>query len=544
MKRIITHKSPDLDAIGSVWLILRFLPSWEDAKVEFVSAGEKFEGSYDTFGGLSARKEGEAIEVVDGVETIHADTGLGKLDHHQIQDNNVCAASLTLEYVLANKDCSLHRHDTKREAVKRIVDLIIDDDHFQEFYYPEAEHDHYDFSLRGVLSGYKLMYQNQDEKITERVLEELDSLLHAFEAKIWAENEIKEKGVEFETKWGKGLGVETLNDAVLKLAQLQGYVIVVRKDPQQGFVRIKAKPTRRIKNQESRIKDDNELLRLAASIEKGSEHSLAEAIVRRAEEKKLNLEKVDKFRAVAGHGVEGIILNRKVIFGNRKLIEREKIEIESYREQIEKLEKEGKTLMMLGVDGKLLGLIAVADTIKESAKEGVGVLQKKGIEVVMITGDNRRTADAIASKLGIKRVLSEVLPDQKEVEVKKIQAEGKVVAMVGDGINDAPALASADIGIAMGTGTDVAIEAAGITLINKDLHSVASSIELSKKTMRTIKMNLFWAFGYNILLIPVAMGVLYPFFGILLSPIFASVAMATSSISVVTNSLLLKRVKI
>lgn len=293
-----------------------------------------------------------------------------------------------------------------------------------------------------------------------------------------------------------------------------------------------------------KLSEENIILFLAASIEKGSEHSLAEAIVKKAEEEKLNLEKVDKFRAVAGHGVEGIILNRKVIFGNRKLIEREKIEIEGYLEQIEKLEKEGKTVMMLGVDGKLLGLIAVADTIKESAKKGVEVLQKKGIEVVMITGDNKRTADAIASKLGIKRILSEVLPDQKEVEVKKIQAEGKVVAMVGDGINDAPALASADIGIAMGTGTDVAIEAAGITLINKDLHSVASSIELSKKTMRTIKMNLFWAFGYNILLIPVAMGVLYPFFGILLSPIFASVAMATSSISVVTNSLLLKRHKL
>src|SRR3989344_1774114 len=197
MKRIITHKSPDLDAIGSVWLILRFLPNWEDAKVEFVPAGEKLEGSYDTFGELSARKEGEAVEIVDGVQTIHVDTGLGKLDHHQTQDNNVCAASLTLEYVLANKDCSLHRHDTKREAAKRIIDLIVDDDHFQEFYYPQAEHDRYDFSLRGILSGYKLMYQNQDEKITERVLEELDSLLHAFEAKIWAENEIKEKGIEF-----------------------------------------------------------------------------------------------------------------------------------------------------------------------------------------------------------------------------------------------------------------------------------------------------------------------------------------------------------
>jgi len=237
MKRIITHKSPDLDAIGSAWLILRFLPTWEDANVEFVPAGEKFEGSYE--------KKGEVIEIVGGVETIHADTGLGKLDHHQIQDNNVCAASLTFEYVLANKDCSLHSHDTKREAVKRIVDLIVDDDHFQEFYYPQAEHDRYDFSLRGILAGYKLMYQYLDEKITEKVFEELDALLHVFEAKIWAENEIKEKGVEFESKFGKSLGVETINDAVLKLAQLQGYSLVVRKDPQNDVIRIKARPSKR-----------------------------------------------------------------------------------------------------------------------------------------------------------------------------------------------------------------------------------------------------------------------------------------------------------
>jgi leucyl-tRNA synthetase len=211
---------------------------------------------------------------------------------------------------------------------------------------------------------------------------------------------------------------------------------------------------------------------------------------------------------------------------------------------LEKLESEGKTVMMLSVDGKLAGLIAVADTLKETAKAGVGVLKNMGIEVVMITGDNKRTANAIARKLGIKRVLAEVLPDQKEAEVRKIQAEGKKVAMVGDGINDAPALAAADIGIAMGSGTDVAIEAADITLINKDLKSVAQAINLSKKTMRTIKLNLFWAFGYNVSLIPVAMGVLFPFFGILLNPIFASVAMATSSISVVSNSLLLKRFKI
>ena len=225
-------------------------------------------------------------------------------------------------------------------------------------------------------------------------------------------------------------------------------------------------------------------------------------------------------------------------------MEREKVPLEDQVEKIEQFESDGKTVMMLSVNGKLAGLIAVADTLKESAKAGVEALQKKGIEVVMITGDNQRTAQAIASKVGITRVLAEVLPDQKGAEVKKLQAEDKVVAMVGDGINDAPALATADIGIAMGTGTDVAIEVADIILINKDLRSVASAIELSRKTMQTIRMNLFWAFGYNIILIPVAMGVLYPFYHVLLNPIFAGAAMAFSSISVVSNSLLLKRVKI
>lgn len=288
----------------------------------------------------------------------------------------------------------------------------------------------------------------------------------------------------------------------------------------------------------------DEVLRLAASIEKGSEHSLAESIVKYADEQKVSTDSVTRFQAIAGHGVEGLVGNKKIFFGNRRLMDREKVDYKDESSQISKLETEGKTVMMLTIDSKLAGLVAVADTIKDTAKEGVAALKKKGIEVVMITGDNQRTANAIAKKLGIDRVLAEVLPDQKEAEVRKLQAEGKKVAMVGDGINDAPALAAADVGIAMGTGTDVAIEAADITLINKDLQSVASAIELSKKTMRTIKLNLFWAFGYNIILIPVAMGVLYPFFGLLLSPIFASVAMATSSVSVVSNSLLLKRYKI
>ncbi|MDP3710744.1 MAG: heavy metal translocating P-type ATPase [bacterium] len=287
----------------------------------------------------------------------------------------------------------------------------------------------------------------------------------------------------------------------------------------------------------------DDILQLAGSIEKGSEHSLAEAIVKEAESKQLSLSKVEKFQAIPGHGVEGIVNGKRIVFGNKRLMDKEGIDISSAGNEISTMENGGKTVMMIGAEGKLIGLIAVADIIKESAREGLAALQQLGIEVAMITGDNQRTASAIGRSLGITKILAEVLPDQKEAEVRKIQAEGKVVAMVGDGINDAPALAAANVGIAMGSGTDVAIEAADITLINKDLRSVATAIQLSKKTMRTIKQNLFWAFGYNIILIPVAMGALYPLWGILLNPIFASVAMATSSVSVVANSLLLKRKK-
>lgn len=283
------------------------------------------------------------------------------------------------------------------------------------------------------------------------------------------------------------------------------------------------------------------LLLLAASLEKGSEHSLADAVLKKAEEKKYQLQAVSQFQAVAGHGIIGVIKRQKVAFGNRKLMNQEKTSYASVEKDIQALESEGKTAMLLSVNKKLAGIIGVSDVVKETAKEGVLLLQKRGIEVVMITGDNARTAAAIAKKLGITRFLAEVLPDQKEKEVRNIQSEGKKVAMVGDGINDAPALAAADVGIAMGTGTDVAIEAADITLVNRDLKTVSQAISLSQKTMRTIRQNLFWAFGYNVILIPVAMGVLYPFFGILLSPIFASVAMASSSVSVVANSLLLKR---
>jgi Cu+-exporting ATPase len=286
------------------------------------------------------------------------------------------------------------------------------------------------------------------------------------------------------------------------------------------------------------------LLSVAASVEKGSEHSLAEAIVKKAVDSNINFSDVTKFNSITGHGVQGLVDKKHISFGNKKLMLKEKIALDKQLTIIEQLESAGKTVMILATDNKLTGLIAVADTIKDSAKEGVKKLTEQGIEVIMITGDNEKTAHAIAQKVGITRILADVLPDQKEAEVRKIQSENKVVAMVGDGINDAPALATADVGIAMGSGTDIAIESANIILINKDLRSVAASIQLSKKTMWTIKTNLVWAFGYNIILIPVAMGILYPFMGILMNPIFASIAMASSSISVVTNSLLLKRVKI
>ncbi|MCX8008694.1 MAG: heavy metal translocating P-type ATPase, partial [Patescibacteria group bacterium] len=268
----------------------------------------------------------------------------------------------------------------------------------------------------------------------------------------------------------------------------------------------------------------NDVIRFAASLEKSSEHSLAEAIIGYAEEHTIKTYPVTKFITVAGHGIEGIIDGKKVILGNQKFMDRQKVSFSNITHHIQKLEHEGKTVVLLAIDGTISGLIAVADTIKESAKEAIKALQKKGIEVVMMTGDNQRTAHAVGQKLGIQHILPDVLPDQKEAEVRNLQKEGKRVAMVGDGINDAPALAVADIGIAIGSGTDIAIETADIILIHKDLKSVSKAIELSKQTMRTIKQNLFWAFGYNVILIPVAMGLLYPFFGIVLNPVFAGIA--------------------
>ena len=286
-------------------------------------------------------------------------------------------------------------------------------------------------------------------------------------------------------------------------------------------------------------KDD--LLFHAASAEKGSEHPLGEAIVRGAESQGISLDPADEFEALPGHGIRAVVKQREVILGNERLLSERNIGIGPLRDEGARLSSLGRTPMFVAIDGKAAGIIAVADTVKEHSKEAIVGLRALGLEVVMLTGDNRRTAEAIAAELGITRVLAEVLPQDKMDNVKRLQAEGRVVAMVGDGINDAPALTQADVGIAIGTGTDIAIEASDVTLIKDDLRGVATAMRLSRRTMLTIKQNLFWAFFYNIIGIPVAAGALYPFFRILLNPMFASAAMAFSSVSVVTNSLRLKR---
>ncbi|MFC2001887.1 heavy metal translocating P-type ATPase [Chloroflexota bacterium] len=301
-----------------------------------------------------------------------------------------------------------------------------------------------------------------------------------------------------------------------------------------------------------------EVLRLAASVERGSEHPLGEAIVKAASEKKLKLHTTSGFNAIPGHGVEASVIRKKVLLGNLKLIKDRGLSLNGLEAEANRLWMQGKTVMFLGIDKQVTGIIAVADTLKPNAQKAVSALHRMGIEVVMLTGDNHRTAEAIARELGIDRVLAEVLPEHKTQEVKKLQAAGKVVAMVGDGINDAPALAQADIGIAIGTGTDVAVESGDITLIRGDLMGIVTAISLSKRTMRTIKQNLFWAFAYNAALIPVAAGALYLVFGStgvpsglrfilgdygFLNPILAAAAMAASSLTVVSNSLRLRSFK-
>ncbi|MFZ7121474.1 MAG: heavy metal translocating P-type ATPase [Eubacteriaceae bacterium] len=288
--------------------------------------------------------------------------------------------------------------------------------------------------------------------------------------------------------------------------------------------------------------NENFILQLAASAEKSSEHPLGEAIVNYAKEHNLEFKKLRSFKAIPGHGIEVEIDENIVLLGNKKLFDDKKIQI-TLHDESDRLAEEGKTPMFIAIDKKFAGIIAVADVVKENSKKAIMALHKMNIQVVMITGDNKRTAQAIAKQVGIDRVLAEVLPEDKANEIKKMQQENKKVAMVGDGINDAPALAKADIGIAIGSGTDVAMESADIVLMNSDLISVATAIQLSKKTIENIKQNLFWAFGYNTAGIPVAAGILYIFGGPLLNPIIAAAAMSFSSISVLSNALRLKKFK-
>jgi len=290
----------------------------------------------------------------------------------------------------------------------------------------------------------------------------------------------------------------------------------------------------------SRLTED-ELLRLVASAERGSEHPLGEAIVRGAKERNLDLAEVSNFNAIAGHGIEAHVNGHHLLLGNIKLLREHQIAFDGFEQHAEMLAAEGKTPMYVAVDNALAGLVAVADEIKPESKQAIAAMQRLGIEVAMMTGDNRRTAEAVARQVGITRVLADVLPEGKAGEIKRLQQEKRIVGMVGDGINDAPALAQADVGIAIGTGTDVAIEASDITLLRGDLRGVVTAINLSRATLRTIKQNLFWAFIYNVIGVPLAAGVFYPLTGWLLSPVIASAAMSLSSVSVVTNSLRLRR---
>lgn len=288
---------------------------------------------------------------------------------------------------------------------------------------------------------------------------------------------------------------------------------------------------------------EEEVLVLAASAEKGSEHPLGEAIVREAEDRSLEFKSLEHFKAVPGHGIEVTIEGKDILLGNKKLMIENNINIESLHVESDRLATEGKTPMYIAINNKLSGIIAVADTVKENSKAAIEELKKMNVNVAMITGDNKKTAEAIAKSVGIDIVLAEVLPEDKANEVKKLQKQNRKVAMVGDGINDAPALVQADVGIAIGSGTDVAIESADIVLMKSDLKDVVTAIRLSKATIKNIKENLFWAFGYNVLGIPVAMGVLHIFGGPLLNPMIAAAAMSFSSVSVLLNALRLKKFK-
>jgi Cu+-exporting ATPase len=290
--------------------------------------------------------------------------------------------------------------------------------------------------------------------------------------------------------------------------------------------------------------EPDEILRLAASAEKGSEHPLAHAVVDEAGRRGMTVTDPADFEAFSGFGIRAHLEGMDLLFGNQGLMSDHGIPFTAMEEEIRRLSAQGKTPMLLAVQGKLKGIVAAADTLKQEASETVSLLKRMGIQILMMTGDRSETARSVAGQAGIDEVIAEVLPEEKAFEVKRLQKRDLKVAMAGDGINDAPALAQADVGIAMGTGTDVAVASADIILMGEDLNLIATSIRLSKATMRNIKQNLFWAFAYNVILIPVAAGVLYPFFGILLSPIFAAAAMGLSSVTVVTNALRLKRIKI
>jgi len=289
---------------------------------------------------------------------------------------------------------------------------------------------------------------------------------------------------------------------------------------------------------------ENDLLRLAASLERGSEHPLAAAITHGAEDRRIALQSADRFESVTGKGVKGFVDGKAVALGNRALMADLGIDASGLAEAAEKLRTDGQTAMFVSSEGRVIGLVGVADPIKSSTPEAIRTLHTEGIRIVMLTGDSQTTARAVASKLGIDDVIAEVLPDQKVDVVKRLQSEGRFVAMAGDGINDAPALAQAQVGIAMGTGTDVAMESAGVTLVKGDLRAIARARRLSRQTMGNIKQNLFFAFIYNAAGVPIAAGVLYPFFGLLLSPIIAAAAMSSSSVSVITNSLRLRKMEL
>jgi P-type Cu+ transporter len=289
---------------------------------------------------------------------------------------------------------------------------------------------------------------------------------------------------------------------------------------------------------------ESELLRLAASLEQSSEHPLAAAIVSAARDRDISLQKVDSFQSLTGLGVKGNISDHTVLVGNRSLLENSGIDTGHLASRAESLRADGQSIMFAAINGKPAGLIGVADPIKPCTLEAVKLLHQEHVRISMLTGDSRTTALAVAKRLGIDDVEAEVLPGHKADLVRKLQSAGHIVAMAGDGINDAPALAAAHVGIAMGTGTDVAMESAGITLLHGDLRGIARALRLSRATMRNIRQNLFFAFVYNVLGVPIAAGVLYPFFGILLSPMIASAAMTFSSVSVITNALRLRNVEL